>query len=63
MRKDLLKLMTVMRVVEEAGDELAAVEGGDEQLSHAKEVLRASRRFQKVRISFALDPGAISTRP
>ena len=57
MRTDLAKLVTVTRVLEEAGGELAATRGGDKEMAHAEALLWASRNFRRRRIKIAVIPG------
>ena len=56
-RTVIVKLMTVTRVLGEAGGELAATGGGDDGTAPVDKALRWSRKPEEVRIGIAVTPG------
>ena len=57
MRKDLVKLVTLSRVVEEDDGELAAAGGGDEGGVFVDKAPQMPRSFEKARLGCASIPG------
>ena len=63
MRKDLVKLVTLSRVLEEDDGELAAAGGGDEGGVFVDKAPQTPRSFEKARLGYASAPGARRSRP